>query len=135
MTRKSPDPQVVQALRDRDLTIAVLEHHALDDLQFDGEHPREIFDGWRKRLDNNNCTRPLSDKQRAWLEGVARRLDIELGAANLVSMGAVKVKPKERESLQAFIGSLVRPTLPPHRRCPLKSDCTKQRQHAGECES
>ncbi len=105
-----------QALRDRDLLAAVLEHHAFDDLQFDGGSPREIFEGWAERLKNNNCARPLSEKQRNWLEGVARRLDIDPGAANLVSSGAVKVKPRERESLQSFLDSLDRPLAPPHRR-------------------
>ncbi len=134
VTRTSPDPQDRQALRDRDLIHLVLEHHAFDDLQFDGEHPREVFDGWLKRLVNNNCTRPLTEKQRKWLEGVAGRLDIEIGAMNLISSGAVKVKPKERESLQTFLGTLQRPTLPPHRRCQVKSGCLKQRHHPGECE-
>lgn len=109
-------PQDDRALRDRRLLVAVLEHHGFDDLAFDGGSPREVFDGWLKRLDNNGCTRPLTDKQRAWLEGVARRLDVDLGAENLVSSGAVKVKPKERESLQQFLDTLDRPSLPPHRR-------------------
>lgn len=121
------------AQRDRATCVAVLEHHAFDDLQFDGQHPREIFDGWLKRLDNNGCTRPLSERQRLWIEGVARRLDIELGALNLVSTGAVKVKPKERENLQQFLDGLDRPTLPPHRRCQRLSGCKLLRHHDGEC--
>lgn len=105
-----------QAVRDRALVAAILEHPGFDELTFDGGSPREIFDGWAKRLDNNNCARPLSAKQRTWLNGVAKRLDIEPEAENLVSSGAVVVKPKERESLQAFLSTLDRPSLPPHRR-------------------
>ncbi len=109
-------PKNPQAERDAQLLTAVLEHHAFDDLQFDGGSPRDVFEGWAEWLKNNGCTRPLSAKQRSWLEGVARRLDVDLGAQNLVSSGQVVVKPKERESLQQFLGSLDRPTLPPHRR-------------------
>ncbi len=105
-----------QAVRDRDLLAAVLEHHAFDDLQFDGGSPREIFEGWADRLKSNSCSRPLSLKQRQWLEGVARRLDLDPGAANLISSGVVQVKPKERESLQSFLATLERPLAPPHRR-------------------
>ena len=111
-----PSRRDEQAIRDRDLLTLVLEHHAFDELPFDGGSPREVFEGWAERLKNNNCTRPLSAKQRSWLEGVARRLDIELGSANLVSSGVVKVKPAERASLQSFLNTLDRPALPPHRR-------------------
>lgn len=96
--------------------MAVLEHHAFDDLEFDGGSPREVFDGWAERLKKNGCTRPLSEKQRSWLEGVARRLDIDMGAANLVSSGAVRIKPGEQKRLDEFLNSLDRPKLPPHRR-------------------
>ena len=113
---ESDRPADPRARRDRELLIAVLEHPAFEDLQFDGGSPREIFDGWLTRLENNGCTRPLSNKQRTWLEGIARRLDIDLGAENLVSSGALRVRPGERESLQQFLGSLDRPKAPPHRR-------------------
>ncbi len=109
-------PKDPRAERDAQLIAAVLEHHAFDDLQFDGGSPREVFEGWAERLKHNGCTNPLSDKQRTWLEGVARRLHIDLGASNLISSGQVKVLPSERESLQEFLGSLHRPELPPHRR-------------------
>ena len=106
-----------QAQRDAAMLLAVLEHSAFDDLDFGaGGSPRAIFEGWQTRLENNGQTRPLSEKQRSWLEGIARRLEIDLGARNLVSSGVVKVRPKERESLQQFLGSLVRPELPYHRR-------------------
>lgn len=108
--------QDAQAKRDHDLLTAVLQNEGLDELPFDGGSPREVFEGWQLRLTNNNCTRPLTEKQRAWLEGVAGRLDIATSAHNLVSSGVVKVKPKERESLQAFLDTLDRPKLPPHRR-------------------
>jgi hypothetical protein len=128
--RQSQDPQ---ALRDRALVTAVLEHGAFDDLTFDGSSPREIFEGWAERLKTNNCTRPLSEKQRAWIEGVARRLDIDLGAQNLISSGAVKVKPKEQAALHEFLGTLDRPTLPPHRRCTIDKACRKIKGHEGTC--
>lgn len=105
-----------QAQRDAALLLAILDHDAFDELPFDGGSPRQIFEGWQTRLKNNGETKPLSEKQRNWLEGVARRLDVDLGAQNLVSSGAVKVRPKERESLQQFLGSLDRPELPYHRR-------------------
>lgn len=126
-------PQDPQAKRDALLLHAVLEHDAFDELQFDGGSPRETFEGWAERLKKNACTNPLSIKQRQWLEGIARRLEIDLGAANLVSSGAMVIKPKERESLREFLGTLDRPTLPPHRRCQLSTACRKQRGHAGEC--
>ncbi len=116
MRNRADRPKDPQAERDAQLLTLVLEHHAFDDLQFDGGSPREVFEGWAERLKSNGATRPLSDKQRAWLEGVARRLDVDLGAQNLVSSGQVKVKPGERERLQEFLGSLDRPLLPPHRR-------------------
>lgn len=122
-----------QAKRDNDLLTAVLEHEGLDLLPFDGGSPREVFEGWHKRLANNNCTRPLSEKQRKWLEGVAARLDIDTGAKNLVSSGAMVVKPKERENLNAFLGSLDRPNLPPHRRCTYNKACQKPKGHADKC--
>lgn len=122
-----------QAQRDARTLLAVLEHPAFDDLQFDGGSPRAIFEGWADRLKSNGESRPLSEKQRAWAEGVARRLDIDLGATNLISSGVVKVRPKERERFDAFIGSLVRPTLPPHKRCFAQPACSKPKGHVGEC--
>ncbi len=115
-SRNALDPVDPQAKRDEQQLLAVLEHDAFDELQFDGGSPREIFEGWAVRLKNNGCARPLSEKQRNWLEGVARRLDVDLGARNLVSSGAVKVRSQERENLQQFLGSLDRPELPYHRR-------------------
>lgn len=120
--------QDAQAKRDFDTLTAVLQHDGFDELPFDGGSPREIFEGWMARLTANNCTRPLSEKQRAWLEGVAARLDIATSAHNLVSSGVVKVKPKERESLQAFLGTLDRPKLPPHR-MPRCSCCKTTRRN------
>ncbi len=122
-----------QAQRDAALLFAVLEHDAFEDLPFAGGSPREIFEGWSARLKSNGETRPLSEKQRNWLEGVARRLDIDLGAQNLVSSGVVKIKPKEREQLQQFLGSLSRPNLPPHRRCTYNKGCQKPKGHEGRC--
>lgn len=125
--------QDTQALRDLELLGQVLEHDKFDELQFDGGSPREIFEGWQKRLQSNGCTRPLSEKQRNWLEGVAGRLDIDPGATNLISSGAMVVKPKERENLNAFLSTLERPTLPPHRRCTYNKGCQKPKGHTGTC--
>ncbi len=109
-------PKDPRATRDAQLIHLVLEHPGFDDLQFDGGSPREVFEGWETRIKNNGETTPLTTKQRSWLEGVARRLDVDLGAVNLVSSGQVKVSKKESESLQTFLSSLDRPALPPHRR-------------------
>ena len=125
--------QDASAVRDLGLLGQVLEHEGFDELTFDGGSPREVFEGWQKRLQNNGCTRPLSEKQRSWLEGVAGRLGIDGGSQNLISSGAMVVKPKERENLNAFLGSLDRPNLPPHRRCHAKAGCRQQRGHAGPC--
>jgi hypothetical protein len=112
--QRQQDPQ---ARRDDELLRAVLEHPGLDELHFDGGSPREVFEGWAERLKSNGCTKPLSAKQRQWLEGVAKRLDVDVGSANLVSSGAVAIKPKERESLRQFLDSLgPLPKKPPHLR-------------------
>ena len=57
----------------------------------------------------------LTKKQREWASGVAERLGIDLGAANLVSSGAVKPTEAERASLGAFLSTLKRPMKPPGR--------------------
>lgn len=122
-----------QAQRDFALLMAVLEHDSFDGLQFDGGSPREVFEGWQARLKANGQSRPLSEKQRTWLEGVARRLEVDLGAQNLFSSGALKVKPSEVASLKVFLGSLDRPKLPPHKRCVAKAGCPLVRGHQGDC--
>jgi polyhydroxyalkanoate synthesis regulator phasin len=58
----------------------------------------------------------LTSKQREWATELALRLDVDLGAANLVSSGKVRASEKERASVKAFVDSLDRPKLPPHRR-------------------
>ena len=124
-----------QAVRDRELLVAVFEHPGFEHLDHgDAGDPREIFDGWLKRLENNGSTRPLSEKQRNWLHAIARKLDLDTGAENLVSSGAMVVKPKERENPIAFLNTLDRPNLPPHRRCLIKRSCLQAKGHRGECD-
>lgn len=78
---------------------------------------REPFQGMLEGLAKWHA---LTQKQRAWVESVARTVGVDIGAApaeNLVSSGKVRVRPEERISLAAFhkaLGPL--PMKPPGRR-------------------
>lgn len=58
----------------------------------------------------------LTRGQRDWALQVAIRAGVDMGSANLVSSGQVKVTEAERTSLQGFLGSLKKSLVPPHRR-------------------
>jgi hypothetical protein len=48
----------------------------------------------------------LTDRQRAWAEGVHGKLGLDPGAANLVSSGQVVVTEAQRQELREFTQSL-----------------------------
>jgi hypothetical protein len=99
--------------------------------------PDDVREPFQNMLDGLPKWQALTQKQRAWVESVARTVGVDIGAApaeNLVSSGKMKVTDKERASLAQFQQSLgALPTLPPHRRCPLNKACMKPKGHGDQC--
>ncbi len=98
-------------MTDLELLTQVLEHD--DNLT---PEEREAFQDWAGNFATGKWQSALSQRQRGWLDGVAERLQLDPGAANLVSSGKVKVTEKDRASMNAFLGTLQKSLLPPHRR-------------------
>ncbi len=82
--------------------------------------PDEAREPFQSMLDGLPLRRALTEKQRAWVEGVARAIGVDIGASpaeNLVSSGKMRVLPEERKSLAKFQQSLgPLPKKPPGRR-------------------
>ena len=95
-------------MTDRDLLSAVLAAPGLEP---------EAEEAFTRMLDDLTSGKwdALTSRQREWVDGVAARLGVDPGAANLVSAGLVKPTAAERESLGRFLGTLHRPLKPPRR--------------------
>lgn len=79
------------------------------------DETREAFWAWHSQLVEKRY-RSLTQRRRAWLDAICKKLEIEPGSANLVSSGKVKPLATERESLAAFHASLgPKPLRPPGR--------------------
>lgn len=82
--------------------------------------PDDVREPFQNMLEGLSRWHALTQKQRAWVESVARTVGVDIGAApaeNLVSSGKMRVRPEERASLAAFHQSLgALPKKPPGRR-------------------
>lgn len=98
-------------MTDLQLLEAILEHEdALTETELDA------FDGMCATLRTGRFS-TMTAKQKGWAEEVAARLGIDPGASNMVSTGAVRVRPEEREGVATFLKSLgPLPLKPPGRR-------------------
>ncbi len=93
---------------DQDLLQALIESEQIEDEQ------RAAFEDMLVKIVRFGNT--MTPKQREWALNVATRAGIDMGSANLVSSGQMKVEPHERASLNQFLGTLQKSLVPPHRR-------------------